>query len=49
MVRVLGIGPSSQPWEGYIIATIRHPQKYLEPISGFGPLTYALRKRRSTS
>jgi hypothetical protein len=26
MVRVLGIEPSAQPWEGYILATIRYPQ-----------------------
>ena len=27
MERVKGVGPSSQPWEGYIIAVIRHPQR----------------------
>lgn len=25
MVRVEGVGPSSHPWEGYIIAVIRYP------------------------
>ncbi len=25
MVRVEGVEPSSQPWEGYIMAVIRHP------------------------
>ena len=25
MVRVEGVEPSSHPWEGYIIAVIRHP------------------------
>ena len=63
LVRVAGVEPASEPWEGPIIAVIRHPlactrapsvtegcycQK-LEPISGLEPLTYALRKRRSTN
>ncbi len=26
MVRILGIEPSSQPWEGCILTTIRYPQ-----------------------
>ena len=26
VVRVQGVEPWSQPWEGYIIAVIRHPQ-----------------------
>ncbi len=25
MVRMEGVEPSSQPWEGYILAVIRHP------------------------
>gem|GEM_PF-3154353 len=25
MVRVAGVEPASQPWEGYIMAVIRHP------------------------
>ena len=25
LVRVEGVGPSSHPWEGYIIAVIRYP------------------------
>lgn len=27
MVRVEGVEPSSQPWEGYIIAAIRYPRE----------------------
>lgn len=27
MVRVEGVEPSFQPWEGYIIAVIRYPQR----------------------
>ena len=26
MVRVAGVEPASHPWEGYIIAVIRHPR-----------------------
>ena len=29
MVRVEGVEPSSQPWEGHIIAVIRHPREGL--------------------
>lgn len=29
MVRVGGVEPPSHPWEGYIIAVIRHP-RYLD-------------------
>ena len=54
LVRVAGVEPASQPWEGYIIAVIRHPllvKSYLsdvEPPWGFEPQTSALRKRRSS-
>ena len=27
LVRVSGIEPDSQPWEGYILATIRYPRQ----------------------
>lgn len=46
MVRMAGVEPTSQPWEGCIIAAILHP---LEPSTGIEPVTYALRKRRSTN
>ena len=29
LVRVERVGLSSYPWEGYIIAVIRHPRKYI--------------------
>lgn len=46
MVRVAGVEPTSQPWEGRIIAVIRHP---LEPPAGLEPATHALRMRCSTN
>ena len=46
MVRVEGVEPSFQPWEGYIIAVIRYP---LEPPSRIELLTYTLRMCRSTN
>jgi hypothetical protein len=46
MVRVRGVEPQSHPWEGYIIAVIRHP---LEPPSRIELLTYTLRMCRSTN
>lgn len=46
LVRVLGIEPSAQPWEGYILTTIRYP--LMEPPIGFEPMTPALRKRCSS-
>ncbi len=50
LVRVAGVEPASQPWEGYIIAVIRHPRNddCLEPPPGFEPGTPALRKRCSS-
>ena len=36
LVRVEGVGPSSHPWEGYIIAVIRYPLSLLKAsISAF--------------
>ena len=29
VVRVLGVEPSAQPWEGYILAAIRYPRVFL--------------------
>ena len=51
LVRVLGVEPSSQPWEGYILAAIRYPltaMPVLEPPAGIEPATCALRMRCST-
>jgi hypothetical protein len=45
VVRMAGVEPASQPWEGHIIAVIRHS---LEPPWGFEPQTPALRKRCSS-
>ena len=56
LVRVEGVGPSSHPWEGYIIAVIRYPRFYLtkrltyvEPMAGVEPVTCSLRMSCSTS
>ena len=38
MVRVGGVEPPSQPWEGYIIAVIRHPRNtYRTNLRFFSP------------
>jgi hypothetical protein len=44
MERVEGIEPSSRPWEGRIL-----PMNYtrMEPMGGFEPPTFALRKHCS--
>lgn len=35
LVRVQGVEPWSQPWEGYIIAVIRHPLASMRQTYGF--------------
>ncbi len=34
MVRILGVEPSAQPWEGYILAAIRYPHGMWSHLPG---------------
>lgn len=47
VVRVAGVEPASQPWEGYILPL--YYTRILEPKMGFEPTTCSLRMSYSTN
>ena len=45
----MGIEPTSYPWQGHIIATIRHPQNKLVPRVRIELTTSSFSEKRSTT